>query len=62
MPSVPSIDVEAWLERLSQAGPPSADDQSLTWDGRRLNSKEKVLDFLEELELARSEGRELGPA
>ncbi len=55
------IDVEGWLERMSNAGPPSADDQSLTWDGRRLDSKEKVLEFLEELEVARREGRELGP-
>ncbi len=56
------IDVAEWTRRLNQDGsPPTPDDQSKTWDGRVLNSKEAVLAFLEEVDAARREGRALGP-
>lgn len=56
------IDVEEWSRRINAEGhPPTADDQSRTWDGRVLDSKEKVLAFLEELDAARRDGRILGP-
>ena len=56
------IDMEEWSRRINADGlPPTADDQSRTWDGRVLDSKEKVLAFLEELDAARREGRTLGP-
>jgi hypothetical protein len=32
--------------------PPTLDDVSITKDGRRLDTKEKVLEFLAEIELA----------
>jgi len=41
--------------------PPTSDDVSITWDGRRLDTKEKVLSFLAELEAARLNGLTLGP-
>ena len=37
------------------------DDQSRTWDGRVLNTKEAVLAFLAEIEEARNDGRSLDP-
>lgn len=37
--------------------PPTDDDVSITKDGRRLDSKEKVLAFLAELELEREAER-----
>ena len=35
--------------------PPSLDDVSITKDGRRLDTKEKVLEFLAEIESARKQ-------
>jgi hypothetical protein len=37
------------------------DDVSITTDGRRLDSKEAVLEFLAEVEEARAQGRSLDP-
>jgi hypothetical protein len=37
--------------------PPTSDDVSITMDGRRLDSKEKVLAFLAEIEADRAAGR-----
>ena len=36
--------------------PATSDDQSTTWDGRVLNSKATVLEFLEEADVARRKG------
>lgn len=47
-------------EAVPKAPPPSADDVSITWDGRRLDTKEKVLAFLAELDAARASGVALG--
>ncbi len=52
---------EEWSERMKGAAPPTPDDQSRTWDGRILNSKEAVLEFLAELEDIRTSGRHLNP-
>ena len=41
--------------------PSTPDDQSRTWDGRVLDTKEKVLEFLAEVEEARASGRSLHP-
>ena len=41
--------------------PATSDDQSTTWDGRVLYSKATVLAFLEEVAVARREGRTLEP-
>lgn len=50
-----------WSERWNGGGPPTDDDQSRTWDGRILDTKEKVLEFLAEVEEARKAGRSLDP-
>jgi hypothetical protein len=56
------VDVEEWSRRINAEGlPPTADDQSRTWDGRILDSKAKVPAFLEEVDVARREGRTLEP-
>ncbi len=39
---------------LDRAGPPTADDVSITTDGRRLDSKEAVLEWLAEIEAERN--------
>jgi len=41
--------------------PSTPDDQSRTWDGRVLNTKEAMLEFLEEVEETRRSGRSLDP-
>lgn len=53
--------VEEWSERCNSGKPSTPDDQSRTWDGRVLDTKEKVLEFLAEIEEARQAGRSLGP-
>jgi hypothetical protein len=45
-------------ELVRDADPSTPDDQSRTWDGRILNTKAKMLEFLAEIEVARAEGRE----
>lgn len=48
--AAPVESIEELQERVDKyARPRSADDVSITSDGRRLDSKEKVLEFLEEL-------------
>ncbi|MGH9063751.1 MAG: hypothetical protein ACRD0L_07260 [Acidimicrobiales bacterium] len=56
-----AVDLHEWIERLRAGDPPTSDDQSKTWDGRVLDSKETVLAFLKELDTARREGRSLEP-
>ncbi len=46
---------------MRDAGPSTPDDQSRTWDGRVLDTKEKMLDFLAELADARQNGRSFHP-
>jgi len=48
-------------ELLRDLPAPTDDDQSRTWDGRVLNTKEAVLAFLAEIEEARNDGRSLDP-
>ena len=46
-----------WVEAIRQsARPPTSDDVSITLDGRRLDTKEKVLAFLAEIETERAAG------
>lgn len=37
--------------------PATADDQTRTWDGRVLDTEDKVLEFLADVAAARAEGR-----
>jgi len=51
-----------WSDRMNATGQPSTgDDQSRTWDGRVLDNKAAVLQFLAELDAARNDGRTLEP-
>jgi chaperone required for assembly of F1-ATPase len=43
---------EEWAERMAQGGPPTADDVSITMDGRRLDTPAKVIAFVDELKQA----------
>jgi hypothetical protein len=59
--AAPVLTFEELAEAVRNAPQPTADDVSITWDGRHLDSREKVLAFLAELDAARSSGRTLGP-
>lgn len=48
------VDAERLEATMRAAGPPTADDVSVTNDGRRLDSLEAVLEWLAELEVRRS--------
>lgn len=56
-----ALSFQELAEAVGTAPSPTADDVSITWDGRRLDSKEKVLAFLAEIDTARSNGVTLGP-
>jgi hypothetical protein len=48
--ATPVQTVEELQERINKYGrPPTTDDVSVTWDGRRLDTKEKLLAFLAEV-------------
>jgi hypothetical protein len=57
----PVLTFEELADAVRSSPPPTTDDVSITWDGRRLDSKEKVLSFLAELEVARENGLLPGP-
>lgn len=57
----PVVTFEELAEAVRSARSPTPDDVSITWDGRRLDSLEKVLSFLAELDAARSSGVMVGP-
>jgi hypothetical protein len=41
---------------MRQAAPPTDDDVSILWDGRRLDSRDAVMAWLAEIEAKRTEG------
>jgi hypothetical protein len=45
---------EELFERVRHAPSPTDDDVTILWDGRRLDSREKVLEWLAEVEEKRS--------
>jgi hypothetical protein len=45
---------EEWFEGMRQARPPISDDVTVLWDGRRLDSREAVMESLAEVEAKRS--------
>ncbi len=53
----PLISEEEFLAHLAAAPPPTPDDVSILFDGRRLDSKEAVLEWLAEVEADRKAGR-----
>jgi hypothetical protein len=48
-------DMDALQEAVERGGPPTPDDVSVTWDGRRLDSREAVVAFLDEVNRERAE-------
>lgn len=53
---VPVVSGAEWVESVRHAGPSTPDDVSVTWDGRRLDTKDKILAFLAEIEADRTAG------
>lgn len=49
------MSAEEWFEGMRHAAPPSPDDVTMTLDGRRLDSRQAVLEWLAELEAKRAE-------
>jgi hypothetical protein len=60
MPAQIVLTAEEWLERMKDAAPPTADDVSDLWDGRRLDSREAMMAWLAEVEAKRAEESALG--
>ena len=54
MAAQPVMTVEELAEALRHAPPPTEDDVSILWDGRRLDSKEAVMQWLAELDAERA--------
>jgi hypothetical protein len=46
---------EEVIERMRHAAPPTPDDVSILWDGRRLDSREAVMEWLGEVDAKRAE-------
>ena len=46
---------EEWFEGMRYADPPTDDDVTILWDGRRLDSREAVMEWLAEVEAKRAE-------
>jgi len=53
MPLNQAQSIDEWADRMRIASSPSEDDVTTLLDGRRLDSKEKVLAWLHELEVER---------
>ena len=61
MAAKPVMTAEELFERVRHAPPPTDDDVTILWDGRRLDSREKVLEWLAEGEAKRAEEAGTGP-
>ena len=46
---------EDLFERVRNAPPPTDDDVTILWDGRRLESRQAVMEWLAEVEAKRAE-------
>jgi hypothetical protein len=46
---------EEGIERMRHARSPTPDDVSILWDGRRLDSREAVMEWLAEVDVKRAE-------
>jgi hypothetical protein len=51
----PVMTAEEWFEGMRNAPPPTPDDVTILWDGRRLDSREAVMEWLAEVEAKRAE-------
>ncbi|MGH9091992.1 MAG: hypothetical protein ACRDZR_11540 [Acidimicrobiales bacterium] len=54
MAAKPVMTAEELIERVRHSPPPTDDDVTILWDGRRLDSKEAVLAWVAEVEAARA--------
>ena len=52
----PTRSFDELVDLVRHGPPPTADDVSITMDGRRLDTKDKVLAFLAEIEAERAAG------
>ncbi|HVX22720.1 MAG TPA: hypothetical protein VHB02_15330 [Acidimicrobiales bacterium] len=52
----PVMTAEEWFLAMEKAEPPTEDDVTVLLDGRRLDSREAVLQWLEEVQAERSAG------
>jgi hypothetical protein len=55
MAAQPVMTAEEWFEGMRHAEPPTDDDVTILWDGRRLDSREAVMEWLAEVETKRAE-------
>jgi hypothetical protein len=55
MAAQPVMTVEELAEALRHAAPPTDDDVTILWDGRRLDSKEAVMEWVAEVEAVRAQ-------
>ena len=55
MAAEPVMTAEELFERVRNAAPPTDDDVTILWDGRRLESREAVMEWLAEVEVKRAE-------
>ena len=55
MAAKPVLTAEELIEHVRNAGPPTPDDVTILWDGRRLDSREAVMEWLAEVKVARAE-------
>ena len=46
---------EQWFEGMRHAQPPTPDDVTTLWDGRRLDSREAMMEWLAEVAAKRAE-------
>jgi hypothetical protein len=51
-----ALTFEELAEAVKHAPPPTDDDVMITWDGRVINTKEKLLAFLKEIDAERAAG------
>jgi hypothetical protein len=55
MAAQPVMTAEELVERVRHAPPPTEDDVTILWDGRRLDSREAALQWLAEVAAKRAE-------
>lgn len=55
MAAQPVMTADEWFERMRHAAPPTSDDVTILWDGRRLDSREAVMEWVAEVEAKRAE-------
>jgi hypothetical protein len=55
MVAEPVMTAEEWFEGMRDARPPTPDDVTILWDGRRLDSREAVMEWLVEVDAKRAE-------